>query len=106
MRWFKYQLQADPSPMNTAEEKLIFFLSQGPVCYLVTYQAYDINGYTFYMEKKNKNSDYQNSAVTMESFTGDVKERYYGRIKEIWELDYCGEKVPMFHVRWAKSVRK
>jgi hypothetical protein len=42
----------------------------------------------------------------MESFTGDVKERYYGRIKEIWELDYCGEKVPMFHVRWAKSVRK
>ena len=42
----------------------------------------------------------------MESFTGDVKERYYGRIEEIWELDYSGEKVPMFRVRWAKSVRK
>ena len=42
----------------------------------------------------------------MESFTGDVKERYYGRIEEIWELDYCGEKVPMFRVRWAKSVIK
>jgi hypothetical protein len=46
--------------------KLIFFLSQGPACNLVTYQAYDINGYTFYMEQKDKNSDYQNSAVTME----------------------------------------
>ena len=41
----------------------------------------------------------------MESLTGDVKERYYGRIEEIWELDYSGEyKVPMFRVRWAKSV--
>jgi hypothetical protein len=92
--------------MNTVEDKLIFFLSQGPACNLATYQAYDINGYTFYMEQKDKNSDYQKSSVIMESFTGDVKERYYGRIEEIWELDYCGEKVPMFRVRWAKIVRK
>ena len=42
----------------------------------------------------------------MESLTGDVKERYYGRIEEIWDLDYCGENVPMFRVRWAKSVKK
>jgi hypothetical protein len=42
----------------------------------------------------------------MDSFTGDVKERYYGRIEEISKLDYSGERVPMFHVRWAKSVRK
>ena len=42
----------------------------------------------------------------MESFTGDMKERYYGRIEEIWELNYYGEKVPMFRVRWAKSVKK
>jgi hypothetical protein len=43
----------------------------------------------------------------MESLTGDVKERYYGRIDEIWELGYFGEyKVAMFRVRWAKSVIK
>jgi hypothetical protein len=35
-----------------------------------------------------------------------VKERFFGRIKEIWELDYAREKVPMFRVRWAKSVQK
>jgi len=35
-----------------------------------------------------------------------VKERFYGRIEEIWELDYYGEKVPMFRVRWAKSVER
>jgi hypothetical protein len=42
----------------------------------------------------------------MESFTGDVKERYYRRIEKIWELNYTGEKVPIFRVRWTKSAIK
>ena len=71
----------------------------------MTYEAYDINGYTFYTEGKDMKSDgYQNSMVTMESYTGNDKDRYYGRIKEIWELSYAGEKVPMFRVTWDKSV--
>ena len=28
-----------------------------------------------------------------------VKQRYFGRKEEIWELNYCGETVPMFRVR-------
>ena len=73
----------------------------------MTYEAYNINSYTFYTEDKDMKSDgYQNSGVTMESYTGNDKERYYGRIEEIWELSYAGEKVPMFRVRWAKSVLK
>jgi hypothetical protein len=40
----------------------------------------------------------------MESYTGDIKLRYYRRIEEIWELDYSREKVSMFFVRWAKIV--
>src|SRR3954467_8503196 len=72
----------------------------------MNYEAYDINGYTFYTEEKDMKSDYQNSGVTMESYTGNDKDRYYGRIEEIWELSYAGEKVPMFRVRWAKSVLK
>jgi hypothetical protein len=35
-----------------------------------------------------------------------VKERFFRRIEEIWELNYTGEKVPTFCVRWAKSVQK
>ena len=45
----------------------------------------------------------------MLSFADDkatVKERFYGRIEEIWELDYYGEMVPMFRVGWAKNVKK
>jgi hypothetical protein len=72
----------------------------------MTYQAYDINGYTFYTEEKDSNCDYQNSGVMMEAYTGDVKQRYYRRIEEIWELSYTGEKVPMFRVRWAKNIVK
>ena len=81
-------------------------MSQGAEHNLMTYEAYDINGYTFYTEEKDMKSDYQNSGVTMESNTGNDKDRYYGRNEEIWELSYAGEKVPMFRVRWAKSVLK
>ena len=56
----------------------------------MTYEAYDINGYTFYNEQKDmKRDDYQNSKVTMESYTGNNKDKYYGRIEEIWELSYA-----------------
>jgi hypothetical protein len=74
-----------------------------------TYQAYDINGYTFYTEKKDHSSEHQNSGVTMLSYADEestVNERFFGRIEEIWELNYCGEKMPMFRVRWAKNVEK
>jgi hypothetical protein len=108
--WFKKRLLESPKPTPyTEDQKLIFSLSQGPGCNVRTYQTYDINGYRFYTEEKDKNSEYQNSGVTMLSYADDetdVKERFYGRIEEIWELDYCGVTVPMFRVRWAKSVEK
>ena len=50
---------------SSAEEKLIFALSQGAEHNLMTYEAYNINGYTFYTEEKDmKSDDYQNSGVT------------------------------------------
>src|SRR4051812_23133741 len=97
-----------PTPY-TKDQKLIFSLSQGPGRNVRTYQTYDINGYRFYTEEKDKNSEYQNSGVTMLSYADDetdVKERFYGRIEEIRELDYCGVTVPMFHARSANSVDK
>ena len=58
------------------EEKLIFALSQGAEHNPMTYEAYDINGYTFYTKEKDmKSDDYQNSGVTMESYTGNDKDR-------------------------------
>ena len=65
LRWFKDELDA-PSPMASAEAKLLYALSRGPAPNLATFQAYDINGFTFYMEQKDKTSDYQILGVTME----------------------------------------
>jgi hypothetical protein len=90
-----YLLDEDFSP----KEKLILTLSQGAGHKLMTYQAYDINGHTFYIKENDIKSDYQNFIVTMESYTGDVKNRYYRRIEKIWKLTYAEEKVPMFRVR-------
>ena len=73
--WFKEQLRTYPPPKIAKDGKLKSALAHGPACNLATYKAYDINGYTFYTEAKDKNSDYQNSGVKMESLTGDIKER-------------------------------
>ena len=85
---------------------LIYALAHGPSPNLVTYKAYNINGYTFYMEAKDMDNDDQNSGVTMECMF-DATERFYRRVEEIWELDYSGlHNATMFRVRWAKNVQR
>src|ERR1043165_4483939 len=77
MTWFRDELRANPPRSNASEEeKMIFTLSQGAARNLMTYQAYDINDYTFYTEEKDNNCDYQNSGVTGIFYTDDVKERF------------------------------
>jgi hypothetical protein len=66
-RWLKeklLQLHHGNTP-SMEEEKLLFVLSLGPAMNVRTYQAYDINGYIYYTEKKDKSSEHQNSGVTM-----------------------------------------
>jgi hypothetical protein len=59
--------------MTSESDKMLLALSYGPTPNLMTYQAYDMNGYTFYMEERDKGGDYQNSSVTMVSYTGEEK---------------------------------
>jgi hypothetical protein len=83
-RWFKDQIDANPPPMTSESDRMLLALSYGPATNLMTYQAYDINGYTFYTEERDKGGDYQNSFVMMVSYTGKEKQRYYRKIEEIW----------------------
>jgi hypothetical protein len=50
-------------------------LAHGPIFTVVTYQGYDINGYTFYTEQQNKKSTYSNSGVHVDAYdaTGQDK---------------------------------
>jgi hypothetical protein len=56
-------------------------LARGPIFTFVTYQGYDINGYTFYIEQQENKSTYQNNSVSVDAYevTGKDKNMYYGQ---------------------------
>jgi hypothetical protein len=58
--WFKEKLLQlhHGNTSSTEEEKLLFVFSQGPAMNVRTYQAYDINGYIFYTEKKDQSGEH------------------------------------------------
>uniref|UniRef100_I1QTA5 Transposon protein, putative, CACTA, En/Spm sub-class n=1 Tax=Oryza glaberrima TaxID=4538 RepID=I1QTA5_ORYGL len=55
-------------------------------------------------ERRNDDdkSTVQNSGVRIDAFQDQVgSNTYYGRIEEIWELNYVKFKVPLFRCRWV-----
>lgn len=77
-------------------------LANGPSTTLVSFEAYDINGYTFYTRSQDSKSANQNSGVAVEAYNskGD-RDTYYGIIEQILELDYGSLKVPLFRCQWV-----
>ena len=110
MHWFKEHIITNPPEEGSKDGLLIYALAHGPSPNLVTHQAYDINEYTFYTEAKDMDSDDQYSGLTMECMTDNdnsITKRFYGRVEEIWELDYSGlHNTTMYCVRWAKNVER
>jgi hypothetical protein len=74
---------------------------------VVTYQVYDMNGYTFYTEQQDKKSTYQNSGVHVDAYdvTGEDKSMYYGQIQEIWELDFHNFIIQLFQCNWVDVIK-
>ena len=82
--WFKECVKA--SDVSTNEIRM---LAVDPIFTVTTYQAYDINGYTFYTVKQDLKSIYQNSGVCIDAYDNNMqKTPYYGQIVEIWEIKY------------------
>jgi hypothetical protein len=73
----------------------------------VTCQWYDINGYTYDIKQEDNKSTYQNSGVRGDAYDvmGQDKNMYYGQIQEIWELDFHGFKIPLFHCNWVDAIK-
>ena len=69
LRWFKQQVLENPSEEGSSDGLLIHGFTHGPAPKLTTYQSYNINGYTFYTEAKDMDSDCQNSGVTIQCVT-------------------------------------
>ena len=63
-------------------------------------------GNTFYTVAQDKRSINQNSGVRIDATDPNGnKQTYYGRIEEIWELNYAPTfKVPLFKCQWVKAI--
>jgi hypothetical protein len=71
------------------EEATMKMLASRPSSCVTSWQAYDINGYTYYIKEKDRRSVAQNSGIRIEAFEPlGVKTTYYGYIQDIWKLDY------------------
>jgi hypothetical protein len=77
--WLRYQIY---QPSETQTSEYLKKLARGPIFIIVTYQEYDINGYTFHTKQQDKKSTYQNSGVRDDAYdvTGQDKNMYYGEM--------------------------
>ena len=85
----------------------LYLLARQPTWHVLTYKGYEINGNTFYTVSQDKKSTNQNIGVCVDAMepNGNIH-TYYGRIEEIWELDYTHNfKVPLFRCQWVKMTR-
>ena len=77
----------------------------GPSARVTTWQAYDINGYTFYTSAKDRKSQCKNSGIRIDAIDDSMGQKvtYFGVIDKIWELDYgLNIQIPVFKCQWVK----
>jgi hypothetical protein len=81
-------------------------LASQPSSCVTSWQAYDINGYTYYTKEKDKKSVAQNSDIHIEAIHPQgLKTTYYGCIQDIWDLDYgLRIRIPIFRCQWVKQL--
>jgi hypothetical protein len=108
MRKFIVWLQDQISQSaETQTSEYLKKLARGPIFTILTYQGYNIYGYTFYTEQQDKKSTYKNSGVRVDAYdvTGQDKNMYHGQIQEIWELDFHGFKIPLFRCNKVDAIK-
>nr|XP_017252692.1 PREDICTED: uncharacterized protein LOC108223115 isoform X2 [Daucus carota subsp. sativus] len=116
VKWFRDRVMLQYSSSHSSVSNTVKWLAYGPDMPVRSYQAYDVNGYTFYTQCQDQKSTVQNIGVCVEasstefdrgnSMTSrDIKKSYYGVIEEIWELDYRDFKVALFKCKWFDIKR-
>jgi hypothetical protein len=100
--WLK---DRDIPPGESEDSITISTLARGPSKHVTSWNAYDINGYTYYTHTKDSKSANQNSGVRVDALDGrGRKVPFFGVIEDIWELDYGRNiKMALFRCRWIKQ---
>jgi hypothetical protein len=66
------------------EDMMMKMLASHPSSCVTLWQAYEINGYTYYTKEKDRRSVAQNNGIRIEAFDPiEVKIMYYGYIQDI-----------------------
>jgi hypothetical protein len=87
-------------PGESEDSIAISRMARGPSRQVTSWNAYDINGYTYYTHTKRCKSVNQNNGVRYED---GRKVPFFGIIEDIWEFDYGKDlKVALFRCRWIK----
>jgi hypothetical protein len=92
-------------PGETLDSITIGRLAAGPSRQVTSWNAYEINGYTYYTHTKDSKCVNQNSGVRTVALDGvGQKAEFFGIIEDIWKLDYGRDiKVALFRYRWIKQ---
>jgi hypothetical protein len=92
---------------DTQTSEYLKKLARAPIFTVMTYQGYNINGYTFCTEQQDKKNIYQNSGVCVDTYDamGQDKNMYYGQIQEICELDFHDFKISLFRCNWVDGIK-
>jgi hypothetical protein len=102
--WLRVQISHSS---DTQTSEYIKKLARGPIFTVMTYQGYDINGYTFYTEQQDTKNTHQTIGVRVDAYdaTGQDKNMYYDQIQEICELDFHGFKISLFRCNWVDGIK-
>jgi hypothetical protein len=91
---------------DTQTSEYLNKLARGPIFTIVTYQGYDINGYTFYTEQQDEKSTYQNNGIHVDAYDVMGQDNmYYDQMQEIWKLNLHGFKIPLFCCNWVDAIK-
>ncbi|XP_074266804.1 uncharacterized protein LOC141590091 [Silene latifolia] len=109
--WFKGKVMSELSTQSHNISANLRWLAYGPKSNITSFEGYDINGFCFYTSRQDEKSTMQNSGVTLlassEEYVGkgkdpvDITRAYYGKIEDIWELEYVTFSVPLFQCKWV-----
>jgi hypothetical protein len=88
------------------EDMTMKMLASRPSSCVTIWQAYDINGYTYYTKEKDKKSVAQISGIHIEAIDPQrLRTTYYGYIQDIWEIDYgVRMRITIFRCQWVKHL--
>ncbi|KAL6176096.1 hypothetical protein ACLB2K_052732 [Fragaria x ananassa] len=114
--WFKKRVANEIRIADNEVPETIRWLAGGPNKEVPTFHGYHVNGVDFNTMKRDSKGSVQNSGVFLvadEMQVASAKDKrpttvdmdFYGRIQQIWEVDYYKFRVPIFLCDWVESSR-